>query len=1124
MSQHPLAQAQFGKEALSKYISTDCKKAFAAYLRPHKAEFMGARQALGIPEPQTPRPGLVAITEEGRQWEAEKVADLAGTLGADHVVGMPRPHASGQTRYGGLPLAQALAQAAPSRFLVEAEYAVGLTFQQALAIAHYGQQFGLTYAGVRPDLIQVCEPGRFDRQVRPDGATEPLSPKDTRCQLRVIDIKLTSHPGARYFAEVAYYGMVLAGWLADHDWERHFVVVPDGAIWAGSHDASHLRRTHRELERLGGVVDTTQLLAALEQDLEPAHFDVFALRLRQILQRDLPEVLAARAWQTIPFHVDNRCTGCEYLGYPRNDARGDPAHCMPTAARQDHLSQVAFLGRGASASLTERGLAGVADLAHRDPGDAVFDGHQDLRAERTVVSARALALEIQEAALATGSGSTALLPKWAALQVYVSADFDIASAITFAFGLEAMWQEPRPREDLTPDAAERRRWEARVYPVDQRDVAAERRELLRFLTDIDGMLTWVEGQDTARRETAANTQPPLPANQVRESTVQFYVWDTLQQEHFARVVGRHLDAILADRRLSRLAWLFPPDDLLPNPQLISRPSALTVVKEVVRPLVAAPVAHYYSLLDVARAYHPPHLTPNQARFSVHPLFEGELSDQIPSERAHEIWAHAPNWARRLAEMEETIGKRLFALRSVVYRLGTDLRGKLTQEAPLIRRLGPVPREDKLGADSQLWLAFAKLNAALDAFEVQQDRSRPAHEREARFKSARLEQRLVGEEEAEALSYLGLGPRQYRRVYRLAPGSRELKVKPGDFDRALAPAAEAGFLDRVLLSLIEGTNLAGPYYTRRWDRLERLVGVSVAGIDRERRLLAVDPDQRLPGLLDDLEHAGLANLSVDVMLDPTHKEFLVKKLRNALRAIGYPQMARDNPLAGRLAARAIGPAIGRGPNRVNPTPASDVLWGAAGLHAAPVPRDLAAVREALEAAGISLNPTPWEAWRQGLSRRLQLIWGPPGTGKSTTAVAIILGAAAAASLQRRPVRILVSAFTYTAIDNVLRGVLERLDAHPSLAPGARLARLRSGSRARSQDPWVPVGVDVEVNTAMPGDTLQALRGRLERGEQSRRRMGILASPSSPPPPSRRTTSSAMRTTAHWTCAGCSILSW
>src|SRR5688572_29531849 len=114
-----------------------------------------------------------------------------------------------------------------------------------------------------------------------------------------------------------------------------------------------------------------------------------------------------------------------------------------------------------------------------------------------------------------------------------------------------------------------------------------------------------------------------------------------------------------------LAWLFPPEELLPNPRISTRQTPVTMIREVVRGVLAAPIAHYYTLLEIARKYHRDDLHEGVARFSVHPLFEDALSDQIPSERIHEIWSRSTdgrrNWLTQLSTLQETVKRRLSAL-------------------------------------------------------------------------------------------------------------------------------------------------------------------------------------------------------------------------------------------------------------------------------------------------------------------------------------------------------------------------------------------------------------------------------------------------------------------------------
>ena len=1069
----------FRKEALSKYISTGCQRQLRLNLTPDNAEYRPERQREGMPDPLPPRPGLAYIRKEGELWGAAKIADLARAFGAGALVGRITPHApGGPILYDAIPLEVALARADAGQFLVEAEYAVGPAFECALGIAHFREAFGLAWGAVRPDLIELRPPRSFPQEVWPDGEVRDLAPDDARVQLRVIDIKLTAEPSPPYFAEVAYYAMTLAGWLRDRGLADRYVVVPQGAVWPGSHDASALIKLLRETEAAGERPDGGALRAALDADLEPVPFEAFAFRLRRFFRDELPAVLRT-PWRSLSFHVDTRCRSCEYLGYAwREDptlARSD--YCVPLASRQGHLSQVAFISRGASAALQEHGVRDIAALAARGAEDPVFEAHHELRAQRAMVAGRAAALRTRQAKVPEYAGTSAVMPRWADLRVYLSADFDIGSAITLAFGVSAVWwpaegtqaerHGPSGNGAAPPDGTDspelaaappadghggkrRPHTRQRVFVVDQKALEVERRELLAFLAFIRDLLDTVQGE-----------QP--------KATVQFYLWDSLEYDHLKRVVGRHLPAILSDQSLDHLAWLFPPPELLPNPRLATRRSPLTIVRDVVRAVLAAPIPHYYTLLATARVYHPPSTPESVARFRVHPLFEDPLSDQIPSERAHEIWARAVqprHWQEQLGILVQTVRRRLDALAAVTRQLETDLQAKLGQAAPRVRELRPPDDGGGLSASGQLWYAFARLNAALAELEVHQKRAMPPHEREARYESARLRRRLEGAEAERALAALGLAHAPGRMVYTLRPASREVKLREGEFNVALSPEREAGFLDLPLGTVTAGTWLEPPDYRQQCAPMERVLGVTVVAIDRDRGLIVLDADRRqfvqAPdgarlSMFEALERLGRADFRRTAIVDPVSRDYFTRRLLKTLQAIGNPAVAQTSPFA-----EPVLRALGRQPARrraTSHTPVADVLWNARALYEAPVARPLAVARARLERHGRALNASQWQAWEAALSRRLQLIWGPPGTGKSRTVVSVILGALLAAAHDGRALRVLVSGPTYTAIDTVLLELYRELAALLPAVHAEGVYRLRSAHAPR--EAHVPEAIDLEV---------------------------------------------------------------
>ena len=89
------------------------------------------------------------------------------------------------------------------------------------------------------------------------------------------------------------------------------------------------------------------------------------------------------------------------------------------------------------------------------------------------------------------------------------------------------------------------------------------------------------------------------------------------------------------------------------------------------------------------------------------------------------------------------------------------------------------------------------------------------------------------------------------------------------------------------------------------------------------------------------------------------------------------------------------------------------------------------REAVPAEAaddLHLTPSQAAAWRTIASSRATAVWGPPGTGKTHFLAALVLGVCAPRGgfglrRLRRRLRVLISAMTHTAIDNVLRKIVQ-----------------------------------------------------------------------------------------------------
>jgi hypothetical protein len=1079
------------KKSLSLFIRNGCERQYILSLYTPKE-----RRTHGMPPHQDVRAALGLAGVAGIDWQAQKLSEVKD------VFGKPNVHENTATA-GKLPdkieVLDVLDKLKPNQFIVEGTYETDTnTFRSAVGLISLTDSFG-NIVGIeksRPDLIQVLpplsdgtgpaseeKPNPYELGVRPNGDVFLLDPNDSRLRLRVIDIKLTSEPGAHYFAEVVYYSISLAAWLIEQKKDSAFVVVAAPAVWPGAHDASNLAKQFAEWGRKAYLPAAADMAKVLEKDLEIAPFDVFAPRLRRFFAEQLPYMLN-KPWQDLEWHVDYRCKGCEFLGYPWIDKTGNvhnnPLQCWPTADSLGHLSRVVGLSPGASEQLRQGKVNDVNSLASTSSSASVFDEHQGLRAKRTSFPHRAGALQNKTTSIIPDSGGDALMPRNPALHIYIFLDYDLSSAITVSIAIRAFWHEQLPYGSTLPGASKvwtKREGAHEVFLVDSQSVDRERNEFLKFLRQLRQILDWVLKQD--EKDTLDGRRDKKTAH----STYQIYLWDESQRKHLVRLVGRHLPHILADPKLRGLAWLFPPSELLQNPEDATRRSPLTIVSKVIENTVAVPLPHYYRLLDVASTYK--RVTAGIP--SVHPLYQEPMSDLIPVERIHEYWERFGDWLERERPIEEAARSKAYALSLVVERLEDDLKTVLSRQAapPVHRSLRPMTG---LAPQGRLWLEYTRLNAALDSLEAHTTRSMPPHEREARLKSARLTRRLSGIEEHQALDEISrtlgrsITPGQDIFVYKMSDASREVNVKPGDFTCALAPEGQHGFLDDHPYPYIKGTSLEGvvPGAAKAGTTIAEvgMTGVSIEAIDRVGGVIVLRAGDRCCIRLLELV-AGL-DFSRDVILDPVHRDYLTKKVELTVQGIGNPPSAVADPRV----LEALGPLAGTSGGTTASSPAAEVLWEAPALHGQPTGRSLPAIKSKLtsyfSSKSTGLDFSQWEAWEAALSLRFSLVWGPPGTGKSRTLGAVALGAVLDALATKRPMRLLITANTYTAVDNVLLDVEKDLKG---LLSGAvcDVYRIQSKWHTSTTDLSIdhPDLNDLTLNTAKPSDEIKVLRERLEK---------------------------------------------
>lgn len=1092
---------RLGKRAISQFIRSDCQRRLRLDLYATARD----RAAAGAPERDTRRPGLALLTQAGRSHERRKFNELIEVLPGLVIHGEARAFAEGEEMaFGTLALEDRLDQAIANQLLIEAEYDVTEPFVAAHGLhdLRNGEFFGgasrLEFAGVRPDIIHVIPPeGTLRRGIRPDGSLEIVD--DRRSGLRIVDIKISGEASPAHFAELAYYGMTLAGWLIQHGYDDRFFVLAEAAVWPGRHDASSIERqlqadvSEHVTERRPALY-----LAAFAQDLETMPPEVVLGRVARFLRNDLRAVLAIPDWRDLSWHVDRRCLGCDYLGYrwstnediaagiatpPARSDRDEQAYCWTMARAIGHPSRIAGLTEGAAGKLLERGVADIAAVAGILPGNPVFETHQTLRAKRTVLVARGRSLtEQRPAEIPDRAGTSAVLPRFSDISVYVSADFDVATGLTFAFGSYITYGVPNAARDPAAGRGYGRAFNDRRRPmlVLERSVEEEGRILRQWLSFLV--------QDVMRARTDVLAGYRQFDQNKRDVTIQFFIWDRLIFNHLCRIMGRHLDAVLepvqADgTNVSPISWLFPADTVLEDARFTSVSSPLTIVSEIVNSLMAAPVPHHYGLVSLANEIDADQRVRDGRPwgFNVNKFYLDPLSDQIPSERGSEIWERkspfrTQDFQWHQEQTRRVVVDKLRAVSWVVRGIQRRLQDTLSAEAPDVDDVfGPVAAMAGVGFDGQMIYQHARLMHAAAKLENDLLMAMPPHEREARFVSARVERTLEGAERAACLREAGLGPliaNPAVYAFELREASKEARIKDGDFLFSFLPE---DLLAQTLHDTVAGLKRRFPQLARLrplqgWDHQNPArseLKATVKKIDRARRRLVVEATD----LLQDMIRLGIADLAFDPargrfgILDQVVIDFFTRRLREALSGRQGSPGIRNPPLAAArpLFTARIANVANLRPNRSASVPAETFIWNADVAARSMTGADAGPILQIARQLGPGITARQTEAIERSVQRHLALWWGPPGTGKSATARAFLGGSLANAAGQGAGLRVAITAVTWVAIDHVARklpDILQRL----GITDRVLLARLASGPGSTGQvapelDPYVlPMDAD------------------------------------------------------------------
>jgi hypothetical protein len=943
------------------------------------------------------RPGIALLMEAGNFFEGDHVQAFIDQYGEGAVLTAGIERSEDSCKVKELPFSDFVSTFRSEPFpQFVAQLEVILTEdQEARLLSHFNLNASrVTFGPARPDLLEVLSPVHEDGNFR----------------LRIWDFKASQKARHDHFVQVAYYSFIL-----DH-------AIKEAGL------------THIEVDLEFAVIRSRE--GDVEFELRP-----YRLAVDDFL-RNRAQLLFQTSAADAHFHVTDHCPMCEYMD-----------HCRAEANAHFDLSRIAYISSESKRRLRQSGIS-----THRELSEVTDEGHignlqalshdLSLNLPRYIATSQALEDGVPRSLHST----TLLMPRYEDIRVVLCAEQDAVTGTCFALGFKTYegWDE----------ASSKVVGDEQIFIA--REPNSEAQILLEFLRALNQLLRRV---DTANREIASQSIDDVPSVQTalneltqaeehlaefkqrcpilrktnpqhdvlsvertalqerakqakamhkqarkdaawelrkQQRSLHFYVYDSIDLFVLRSLIERHLfieEPAELLTEITHLLRLFPPSSVMQDAETF-RTMPGTVVTQVLRTMVALPTPYVFDLKTVSEMYQPQNAEGEEKGYMFRPRygFGWDFSSQVAYERIHDVWrdesfqpdARTPE--RKLSpddiekKLDETIRSKLRATDSVIRRLKQDFREQLhlrKQPFTLYSEFDPLNFRTL-----EALRAFSILEASFAELAVKHMHALPVEDRSAKFVCIRGLQYVPDSEQPDNSLW-----------FTFDVGSKDVKFEIGDFNLVLTPEDRP----EVLLGDVDGK-----LFDNNWSRAApfkvTLVEYDLQAVPPRVRLLPEKPDKFR-------EHVDLTKACA---LDQLYTDFTSHRILTVLREL------QENPQSALHVHSLLRdgwmdnwqPVVGE----------TDGIKKLFSERVALADKDPKAV----------LNDGQWHAWRGVFGEPLTLIWGPPGTGKTHTVAHILIGYALAAEVARKPLRILVTAFTHHAIVNVLRKLVELARVY-NLAP-------------------------------------------------------------------------------------------
>ena len=986
---------RISKSILSMYLRTKCDREL--YFLMYKGEGIKKK---GLPEPLKAKVEMNVLKNAGIEFEKECNNKLIKAFGKNTI--MPEGMDSEKNKSIHAPLKSLLYKVDLKRLpfvILQGKIEVD-EFKDKMLKRICPEEAGIIphIDAIIPDVLIVRSPVEGEEEVCPDGSRKPVDIKsEKRAALSVIDIKHTGQANPSYRAEVSLYALFLSNWIDDNpDLKDKYFVTAKSYLWTNINQAN---------SKLDGLISSKKkfsyndYLNALIEDFEDANLRFYLSVVLRFFRESIPKVIkigdeGKDGWKNLDWHVDSRCSSCDWLGIPESVDRKSKEilekkpydYCFTAAEKTNHLSRIAGLTRGARKTLVQSEITDVEVAAKACQDNKAFEKHSYLKKEKVRIPKRANAL-ISDKLDMDDKAVLVNLARFPDLKVSVSVNFDSSAGLLTGLSLigETFTKEQKFYN-----------FEVKYFIVEQKNLEGEWKALKGFLSNFSDMIT-----ESCKKLGKNEFDGQIKA--------QVAFWERREFEELCNAIGRHLSDIMELENIKRnaLLWLFPSDEQIKAPVSPN----IVFVYDIVKRVLFIPSAHAVTLFDTIKFYHPEGKEPFTQKDS---FYKEQFNNSIPRERIYEIWM-GKDYINRgdksvsLEELKNKFGNALkvqcIALNIIVNKLRQDFKDNLKSEPPILELNQVEPKN--IARDSGLWIKWEKLQFQTDKLKSIERLALDSDTLEANFEAIRLKNGKP------------LGNNLYD--FDVLESSLDAKL---DDDEGFLTLGTDEFPGLPLMKGKDILNEGSSYYSSGLDfQIYRSLQVNIVNFDRKAKKITVEiKNYRDAYFFESLIENSDIDLLNNVFITKSVPFFNWSRTVEAiLEKVGVPSVSINNNSENtKTSAETL--------------PIAKILWDAGSVHEKSVISSERAKKISIFAKEKhNLNGSQQDAIKHASEKGLSVIWGPPGTGKTQTLAALVHGLVYDAVENNKPLKILLTGPTYKAVEEVLIRSANFLDKDDKCLP-------------------------------------------------------------------------------------------